>query len=179
MTTQVKFYKGNSDYPATLSLFPKQKELIELAHLNFNVQGFSLMKLGQRSGKSIIAAEVARKFKQVFLFDEADTIQNLFPVPYAYCGSSYKEAIEEGAKEGKLAILSEAMWMVGSFDLFEEIRQHSNVLVISSNGPEFEDRRWKALPGHSYATWDVNPNVSKDQLLNDDDPMSQRDFGAF
>lgn len=175
----MKTHETDSQYPKQIALFPKQRELCLIAEREFKSQGYSFLKLGQRSGKTVMSGELARPFKQVFMFEEHDTLNGQFSNAYNFCGTKIPEEIEDGPKESKLAIINEAMWTQFSYDLFESLRVNAIVLVISSNGPEYQDQRWRDLPGHTAATWEVNPNVSREDVMKANDPYAERDYGAF
>jgi hypothetical protein len=173
-------------------LFPKQKEVVAavLRELTEDQQGFSILKMGQRSGKNIIAAMVAKHgpFNKAFIFDlHHGGMASDFSIPTYWCSKVFPRTLVEGDEERPLIILNEAFWLDDSYDIFNEARNYAPTLVVGSNGPQFrEDKRWQLLKGHSYATWEINPNYPTREALiasmgdsEQDMQKFERDYGAF
>lgn len=185
----MKFYTtpASPEYPAYIPLWPEQAKLSQFIINDLNSQRWSLAKVGQRGGKNCIALEIARlpQFKNVFLFDQHDSYGSHVPIPITFCGPKrIPRSLVEGNVEAPFIILNEAFWIEESYDLFNELREYGPVLAIGSNGPQFEDKRWQLLAGHSYATWEINPGVTRAQLfdaLTDPEEIrkAERDYGRF
>lgn len=168
------------------TLWPKQIELKDLLVQDLINKGFAIAKVGQRGGKNVLAIDVAAMplFKNVFLF--CMTPDEAFETPFDYTvclnGRIPKQLAEDNV-EAPLAIINEAFWLENSYDLFNELREYAKVLVIGSNGPQFEDQRWQNLGGHSYAAWEINPNLTQAQLIKSTDAHERakeiRDYGNF
>ena len=167
-----------------------QRQLAQRISDELKTQRYSLLKAGSRSGKNLIAHHV------IGFFGGSDVAIYSNTVPMA------KQAIDTSVFEGvdfhynalprsgskpvmrTLAIIDNAMWLPDSHSLYVRLRDAATaVFVMSSRGPEFDkDPRWRLLPGHSFSSWDLNPQVSM-QMFQDsyaEDPEAAvRDFCAF
>lgn len=172
---------ANPSYPRPdeIDFWPKQQELIHAAKIDLQNQGWSLIKVGQRSGKSIMVGVIARDYDLVLYFDTCDVMNGDSPVDYIFCQTLPEELINSEWKDKKvLVLIHEPMWLPFSHGLFTEAKDYAHVLAIGSNGPQFEDG-WKDVQGHSAATWEVNPRITKEECMRPGDDKAQRDYGAY
>lgn len=193
MNTQQKEYPASNEgvrlmrYP----LWPKQSEIYNATLRELRDQNWSLWKIGMRGGKDMLVARVAAALDvdKVFVFDTHPTLCDALPIRSYFCESRIPKSIIEGRTENQVAIINNAFWLKDSFDLFNELRNCIRVIAMGSNGPEFvNDKRWQALQGHSFATWEINPNCTEREMRENDQNNSrenyseqrfQRDFGKF
>lgn len=163
-------------------LFPMQETIANLSVDSLKNNKYSILKLGQRSGKNVIAAHVAKKMgaELVYVFDTySESLSSYFPLEVAFCETQVPKFMQDGnCVANSIAIINEAFWMERSFGIFQMIRNTLPVLVLGSNGPFF-DSRWKEFGGQSHAAWEVNPNLTREELIVPGDPKAMRDYGAF
>ena len=158
-------------------------------------QRWSLLKAGQRSGKNVIATEVAQRtgYSHISLFSGHSHTSGLFEdmksaVQDKFFTTFYNNRIPDASETIApiLCILDEAMWTTGSYNKYTSLLSDSRcrILIISSRGPEFDnDIRWQMLPGRSFSTWDLNESIELNRL---EPELKQaginiflRDFGAY
>lgn len=159
-----------------------------IAHIRNDLvgQGWSLLKTGQRSGKTHIAHKVAQtgRYENVVLITGHDPITKAQEfsqqVPDVYIHSDFDEI--DGLPGPILVVFDEAMWVENSYLTFCRLEDNRrfHILVVSSNGPEFA-KGWNMVPGRSFNTWDLNPGVDiKDVLTNTNDlEKAVRDYCAY
>lgn len=186
ITPLTRAFLADPKYPTDISLWPLQEQLRDAALTELALQNWSLLKIGQRGSKNVLAGEIARRglFNRAFVFDSSpETMCKNFPIPTYWCSKTFPRSLVEGNESKPIIIINEAFWMHDSYDIFNEAREYAPTLVVGSNGPQFVgDQRWQALKGHSYATWEINPNFpdrnSLMQVMTSLDHF-ERDFGAF
>lgn len=187
MTEKMVYNEGNSNQ-SNVSLWPKQREARDHAIADIRSQGFAILKIGQRGGKTHIASEVARLMekKLVYIFDfHNQQVAQDFPIPNYFCGSTIPDNLLNGefVADRNMILIHEAFWLSNSFALFQMLREkvpQIPILVIGSNGPEFQ-KGWNKLGGHGYASWEINPNLNHRQMLEQEQDRTRfyRDFGKF
>lgn len=187
MVQKMFYNEGNPDQ-LDVPLWPKQKEARDLAITDIRKQGFAILKIGQRGGKTHIASEVARcmEKKLVYVFDfHNEPVARDFAIPNYFCGSTIPDNLLNGefVADRNMILIHEAFWLTNSFALFQMLREkvpQIPILVIGSNGPEFQ-KGWNKIGGHGYASWEINPNLKEKEIkVRENDVANfQRDFGKF
>ena len=184
------------EYPPTMdlmggALWPKQSELYRATLNDLKTQNWSVWKIGMRGGKDVTLARVvaALDVEKVFMFDLHPAMCGTLPIRTYFCENRIPKSIIEGNTENQIAVIGQPFWMKDSFDLFNELRNYIPVIALGSNGPEFvNDKRWQSLQAHSYASWEINPNLNEHEMRRNDQIHSgadyseerfQRDYGKF
>jgi hypothetical protein len=157
-----------------------KKELVKVMHTELVTQHWTLLKSGQRGGKNLVAE---------LLIEKAIALKNGYLNILVHSMSmNFSKEVCEGFKkrfpnirtavdtipvtwherETILVLMDEAMWTSNSYDAFLQFKSDSRcrTIIISSRGPEYDkDMRWQLLSGHSFCTWDLNPNITLTDLL--------------
>lgn len=153
-----------------MTLGALQDAVVENILKDLRKQHWSLLKSGQRSGKTFISNQVVKsgEYKAVYVYrgdnilwdvQDIQVLRSTFDL-YNYFATS---------KDPVLVVLDDPFWLENSYEIFEHLLNVGNtrVLVVGSRGPEFdEDIRWQVLPGRSYASWDLNPGITIQSLLD-------------
>lgn len=149
----------------------------------------SILRAGQRSGKTIIEGAVAESFQLV----------SLFTGDFAKGAAKGRSCVESWLNPPEvllevwpgddrkiqpskiLIVLDEAFWNSISFEQHHAaLNLGYSVLVVGSNGPF--SNRFAHLPGQSFATWELNPlwpKIAFDGEFAADAVKAQRDYGSF
>jgi len=179
-----------------ITLYPMQSKIVGFMVNDLEKQHYSFLKCGQRSGKSVMVWNLLGRtnYKRVRWITAIDpdptsmeTQERLLRKEIAV--PSDLEIFYRWTHPLEyydLLIIDEAMFIKGSYTMFECARaENIDVIVVSSNGPEYtEDKRWQLLKGHSYASWEINPTLTRDcallRNLYDKDPIkARRDFEGY
>lgn len=160
----------------------------------------TVVQAGQRSGKSFMSSALANDRNKRVLGVAltlgrakaliADPLRDNLRVDMT-TGKNLQEAIRADKLQSLYGrtglfddqttiIIDEAFWMPGSEYIFDALRMYSlYVLAIGSKGPE----RWRDRKRiRRYATWELNPRMSRDHpaIINayrNDPVKAARDFG--
>lgn len=178
--------------PAPLIMYAQQGQAVRAATEKLQEEGACFIRAGQRSGKSLIAAEVSRAcgVKNVSIWSSTKTAaEDQFPKNFLFNQGidavPHYHTLPPGADGANcLIVMDEAMWTTGSYETYKLVRERGfRVLILSSRGPEF-DRvpRWASVPFLSYNTWDLNPNITRESLeeqYQEDPTAAKRDFEGW
>lgn len=155
-------------------------------------QRFSILRAGQRSGKTVIEGVVAESFYLVSLFAGVDIHDGTTDAAARDASSTWLNPPEilynrwpgeDRTIEPKkiLVIIDEPFWNPISFEAFNfALEKGYSVFACGSGGPYA--KRFAALPGQSFATWELNPAIKRGDLDHEfalDADKAQRDYGAF
>lgn len=150
-------------------LYALQETVVNDSLARLAADNYALLKLGQRSGKTLMASEIIRRgdYKYVYVFGLYKEVFSTYsPVSGYFCGRKIPRSLVEGEIENAVALIDEAMWLEDSYDIFNEVRQYVPTIAISSNGPEYIiDKRWKTVSGISHATWELNACIPNREQL--------------
>lgn len=154
-------------------LWSMQKTLRSLIEIDFETKGFSVLALGQRSGKTALAEHIASEKK------------TLWYGANAYCPAGVAAGSVEANPEDYLRVTNydlvvlDEFFYLGHNELLDFWREHALVLAISSPDVLQDVVDYDA---HNYASWEVNPNITISDLDHEfkrDPAMWFRDYAAF
>jgi hypothetical protein len=166
-------------------LYPQQQEAVALLKRDISAQGWAFLRAGQRSGKSVIAQAISCDYHIVCLY--SGTYNDAWAIAGGWESmpnhiQSFPPSSSLLTGNSVLVVIDAAMWAPNSFSILEQARKKEfDVLVTSSNGPEFmkEGSPWKHMPGRSYASWELNPALTEAELRATCDYLFDRDFAGY
>lgn len=168
---------------------PTNEALIGAMCKDLAVRRWTLLKVGMMAGKSVLALQACRALHMthVSIYAHTNTAAYDYGAPYRELGLKVQCNGQHDDHYGDtFVVIEDAFWMNNSFDLFNRLRKNINnrIVVLGSRGPSFDnDLRWRTLPGHSFATWDLHPTLTFDEVqklgAEKDLKLFLRDYGAF
>ena len=157
--------------------------------------GYTLLKAGIRSGKTKAVMELIERihhnYAHIIVIDPAASSQAVFEQLEPEIGAkllSLSEALRLQKQYARnrattgdeiLFVFEEPFWTEGSYLMFRVMCEVGHVIAVGSRG-DYYDKSWMTVPALSLATWELNQNITRDDLESHENRMSfERDYFGF
>lgn len=186
-------------------LYPEQQTLFRLIEDRLAEGKPVIVEAGQRGGKTTIARALEAKLRPatfIAISHSKESAWTGYRTPLRsdinsakrmgfgnrFLEQKFQALVNAGRlTENTLVVMDDAFWLSAKANvgekIFKALAEHPVKLVAIGSRPP-ESRRWAESTGEvlRYATWDLNPTISKqwayDNIGRHDMAAFERDFGA-